>query len=148
MTPDDFEHEVKIALSLIRRSDDSTWNKAVYALGKRLHSVANAGVKRAVKEAKAANTTASGASSVDYPDDFTGFTPEQRSAEVAKLLDWKLQTKELTASELRELKDIFNLKSADQDIHIEQVDFTSIEPELADIVAAVSWQITDFNKDK
>ena len=82
----------------------------------------------------------------EYPDDFEVFTPEQRSEEVAKLLDYKLKTKELTASELRELKDIFNLKAKDQDIHIEQVDFRSIEPELADVVAAVGWQIAEYNK--
>jgi hypothetical protein len=86
-------------------------------------------------------------SGAEYPDDFVLFTPEQRAEEVAKLLDYKLKTKELTASELRELKDIFNLKAKDQDIKIEQVDFRAVEPELADIVAAVEWQIIEYNKE-
>lgn len=50
-------------------------------------------------------------------------TPEERAQEMADLLDEKLVSRELTASEIREMKDIFNLKAKDQDILIEQADF-------------------------
>ena len=76
---------------------------------------------------------------------FEGYTPEERSAKVALLLDYKLHTKEMTASELREFKDIFNLKAQDQDIIIEQIDYTDIDPNNADIIKAVNWQIEAFN---
>lgn len=72
-------------------------------------------------------------------------TPEQRSEELAALLDEKLISRELTASDIRELKDIFNLKAKDQDIVIQMTDFRGVNPELADVVAAVKWQIEDFN---
>jgi hypothetical protein len=122
---------------------DAKENSKVWGLCKSLGSQINAEIRVALAEqAKEAKATSAGAT---YPDDFKGFTPEQRSEEVAKLLDYKLYTKELTASELRELKDIFNLKAKDQDVIIEQVDFRSIEPELADIVAGVNWQINEYN---
>ena len=83
----------------------------------------------------------------DDIDGFEGYTPEERSAKVGLLLDYKLHTKEITASELREFKDIFNLKAQDQDITIEQIDYTSIDPNNADIIKAVNWQIEAFNAD-
>jgi len=130
---------------------DRAANQAIFAETKAILSdirLEHNKEKRAIEaefkaQLKAKDSVQAGA---PYPDDFTGFTPEQRSEEVAKLLDYKLYTKELTASELRELKDIFNLKAKDQDVIIEQTDFRAIEPELADIVAAVNWQISDYNK--
>ena len=124
-------------------------NPDVWTLSKKITSIFSSNLRENLKIQKneielERTVKAEGAS---YPDDFVVFTPEQRSEEVAKLLDYKLKTKELSASELRELKDIFNLKAKDQDIHIEQVDFRDVEPELADIVAAVEWQINDYNKE-
>jgi len=137
LTPDVIQGILKASLTLTKDHNAEVW-----AVSKSLSSQINAEIKIAENEVKAKEEQ----SGSDYPDDFKGFTPEQRSEEVAKLLDYKLFTKELTASELRELKDIFNLKAKDQDIHIEQVDFRSIEPELADVVAAVEWQINEFNQ--
>ena len=137
LTPDVIQGILKASLTLTKDHNAEVW-----AVSKSLSSQINAEIKLAENEVKAKEEQ----SGSDYPDDFKGFTPEQRSEEVAKLLDYKLFTKELTASELRELKDIFNLKAKDQDIHIEQVDFRSIEPELADVVAAVEWQINEFNQ--
>ena len=137
LTPDVIQGILKASLTLTKDHNAEVW-----AVSKSLSSQINAEIKIAENEVKAKEEQ----SGSDYPDDFKGFTPEQRSEEVAKLLDYKLFTKELTASELRELKDIFNLKAKDQDIHIEQVDFRSIEPELADVVAAVEWQIVEYNK--
>ena len=74
-------------------------------------------------------------------------TPEQRAVELAALLDEKLLSRELTASDIRELKDIFNLKAADQNIEIVMTDFRVVNPELARIVEAVNWQIEEFNRD-
>ncbi len=54
-------------------------------------------------------------------------TPEERSEMLARLMDEKLIDGSLAASEIRELKDIFNLKAADQDIRIEMVDFRQID---------------------
>ena len=139
LTPDVIQGILKASLTLTKDHNAEVW-----AVSKSLSSQINAEIKIAENEVKAKEEQ----SGSDYPDDFKGFTPEQRSEEVAKLLDYKLFTKELTASELRELKDIFNLKAKDQDIHIEQVDFRSIEPELADVVAAVEWQINEFNKEE
>ena len=137
LTPDVIQGILKASLTLTKDHNAEVW-----AVSKSLSSQINAEIKIAENEVKAKEEQ----SGSDYPDDFKGFTPEQRSEEVAKLLDYKLFTKELTASELRELKDIFNLKAKDQDIHIEQVDFRAIEPELADVVAAVEWQINEFNQ--
>jgi len=150
MTGDVLMSRVKSCLSMF--DWDRQANQAIYGEAKAILSeirlehnkekrAIEATFKAQLKEASEA-VQAGGA----YPDDFAGFTPEQRSEEVAKLLDYKLYTKELTASELRELKDIFNLKAKDQDVIIEQTDFRAIEPELADIVAAVNWQIADYNK--
>jgi hypothetical protein len=72
-------------------------------------------------------------------------TPEERAQELSDLLDEKLKNRELTASELREMKDIFNLKAKDQDIIIQMMDFRAIDPKMADIVKAVQWQIDDAN---
>ena len=143
LTPDALQSMFKGAIKL-----DKEYNSDVWAFFKGLGSQINAELTARVAEAKAEAKKDKKADGAEYPDDFQGFTPEQRSEEVAKLLDYKLFTKELTASELRELKDIFNLKAKDQDIHIEQVDFRAVEPELADIVAAVNWQITEYNKER
>jgi Ca2+-binding EF-hand superfamily protein len=72
-------------------------------------------------------------------------TPEERAQELSDMLDEKLKNRELTASELREMKDIFNLKAKDQDIIIQMMDFRAIDPKMADIVKAVQWQIDDAN---
>ena len=72
-------------------------------------------------------------------------TPEERAQELSDMLDEKLKNRELTASELREMKDIFNLKAKDQDIHIQMMDFRAIDPKMADVVAAVGWQIEEAN---
>lgn len=81
-------------------------------------------------------------------DGFNGYTPEERADALAMMLDEKLHNKELTASEIRELKDVFNLKQKDQDITIVQSDFRVIDPESADIISAVNWQITEYNEKK
>jgi hypothetical protein len=72
-------------------------------------------------------------------------TPEERAQELSDMLDEKLKNRELTASELREMKDIFNLKAKDQDILIQMMDFRAIDPKMADVVAAVGWQIESVN---
>ena len=122
--------------------DNKTLNSYCVALWSDISAWHRSDKKEAVEKERKAQEV----QGADYPDDFVMFTPEQRSEEVAKLLDYKLKTKELTASELRELKDNFNLKAKDQDILIEQVDFRAIDPELADVVAAVDWQIVEYNK--
>lgn len=144
MKPEALQAQLKSSLTMFEW--DSAANKVCWAMCKSIASEVNATQKLAVNEAIASNEAKAKAEGAEYPDDFVVFTPEQRAEEVAKLLDYKLKTKELTASELRELKDIFNLKVKDQDIHIEQVDFRAIEPELADVVAAVDWQIVEYNK--
>ena len=143
MDANEFQAEIK-SLGL-----EKSLNPAIWSLSQKLATMTGKEVRTARREAtkEAENKSTATSAGAAYPDDFKGFTPEQRSEEVAKLLDYKLFTKELTASELRELKDIFNLKAKDQDIHIEQVDFRSIEPELADVVAAVEWQINEYNKE-
>ena len=130
----DGDNKVGHALAKTLLADIVTWGREKDADRKR-------DIKKAVAEVKKPKETAS-----EYPEDFVGFTPEQRGKEVAKLLDYKLFTRELTASELRELKDIFNLKAADQDIIIEQVDYTAIDPNGASIIDAVNWQIVEYNK--
>lgn len=72
-------------------------------------------------------------------------TPEERAQVLADLLDKKLKTGEILASELRELKDIFNLKAKDQDISIEQVDYSDIDPETFDIIQCVGESIRRSN---
>lgn len=94
--------------------------------------------KEAEKQAKEANEKKrSGKQSL--------LTPEQRSEELAALLDEKLISRELTASDIRELKDIFNLKAKDQDIVIQMVDFEKAYSEEFDIIRAVSEQINRKN---
>jgi Ca2+-binding EF-hand superfamily protein len=61
------------------------------------------------------------------------------------MLDEKLKNRELTASELREMKDIFNLKAKDQDIRIEMVDFSKAYPEEFDIINVVMEHINRKN---
>ena len=97
LTPDVIQGILKASLTLTKDHNAEVW-----AVSKSLSSQINAEIKLAENEVKAKEEQ----SGSDYPDDFKGFTPEQRSEEVAKLLDYKLFTKELTASELRELKDI------------------------------------------
>jgi hypothetical protein len=74
------------------------------------------------------------------------FSAEERAQALSDLLDEKLDSGEITASEIRELKDIFNLKAKDQDIQIVITDFSTINPELADVARAVEWQIEEFNR--
>ena len=71
-------------------------------------------------------------------------TPEERAQEMADFLDEKLVSRELTASEIRELKDIFNLKAKDQGILIEQVDFRDFLGE--DAKAVVEAEIKRANE--
>jgi hypothetical protein len=73
-------------------------------------------------------------------------TPEQRADELAALLDEKLLSRELTASDIRELKDIFNLKAKDQDIVIEMVDFANAYKEEFDIMNAAVELIKRYNE--
>jgi hypothetical protein len=73
-------------------------------------------------------------------------TPEQRADELAALLDEKLLSRELTASDIRELKDIFNLKAKDQDIVIEMVDFANAYKEEFDIMQAAMELIKRYNE--
>jgi hypothetical protein len=100
---------------------------------------------KALKKAQAKSSDASTKNAP--PDDWEGYTEAERSEKIGKWFDWQVETGEMSASEFREAKDMFNLKAKDQDIHIEQVDFRSIEPELADVVAAVEWQIVEYNKE-
>jgi hypothetical protein len=72
-------------------------------------------------------------------------TPEERAQELSDMLDEKLKNRELTASELREMKDIFNLKAKDQDIRIEMVDFSKAYPEEFDIINVVMEHINRKN---
>jgi hypothetical protein len=72
-------------------------------------------------------------------------TPEERAQELSDMLDEKLKNRELTASELREMKDIFNLKAKDQDIRIEMVDFAKAYPEEFDIINVVMEHINRKN---
>ncbi len=81
----------------------------------------------------------------EYTRSSCRLTPEERAQELSDMLDEKLKNRELTASELREMKDIFNLKAKDQDILIQMMDFRSIDPKMADVVAAVGWQIGSVN---
>lgn len=64
-------------------------------------------------------------------------TDEERAAEVMAFLDEKLQDRTLTAAELAQFKDIFNLKARDQDITIEMTDFRAVDPAGAKILEAV-----------
>jgi hypothetical protein len=80
---------------------------------------------------------------------FDGYaTPEERMIAVELLLDKKVDSGEITSSEFREFKDVFNLKQKDQDITINQADFRAVDPEGADIIKAVNWQIKVFNEDQ
>ena len=72
-------------------------------------------------------------------------TPEERAQETADLLDEKLVSREITAAELRELKDIFNLKAKDQDIAIEMVDYSGVDPETFNVVDVVQEMIRRSN---
>ena len=74
------------------------------------------------------------------------YTPEERAQALSDLLDEKLDSGEITSSEIREFKDIFNLKAKDQDITIVQADFRGIDPDTADILEAVNWQINEYNE--
>ena len=70
--------------------------------------------------------------------------PRRAGKDLTDLLDEKLVSRELTASEIRELKDIFNLKAKDQGILIEQVDFRELIGE--DAKAVVEAEIKRANK--
>jgi hypothetical protein len=120
------------------------FNSAFAACCRKLARELNEKHKTALDEAMAIKAPPAPADDIEG---FEGYTPEERSAKVGLLLDYKLHTKEMTASELREFKDIFNLKSQDQDIIIEQVSYVDIDPDNADIIKAVNWQIKAFNAD-
>jgi len=136
----------EILYSEVKRAFPRLDNKAVHAFCKGLWSMILKWKKNEVTTAVAelrSELTVKPSSDIEG---FEGYTPEERSAKVALLLDYKLHTKEMTASELREFKDIFNLKAQDQDIIIEQIDYTDIDPNNADIIKAVNWQIEVFNE--
>jgi hypothetical protein len=78
-------------------------------------------------------------------DEKKGLSPEQRMQELSDVLDEKLLSREITASEIRELKDIFNLKAKAQDILIEMADYREIDPESFDIVKCVQELIDRHN---
>lgn len=72
-------------------------------------------------------------------------TDEERAEAVGALLDSKVVSGEITAAELAQFKDLFNLKARDQDILIELMDFSRIDPNGASVIEAVNWQIKEYN---
>ncbi len=143
MTATEIQGEIKAMLRL-----DKEHNSNIWALSKKLDSQFNTTLKLAVKDALLSAETAVKSQRGSAATNLPLLTPEERADELAKLLDSKLCSGEITASEIRELKDIFNLKAKDQDIHIQMIDYRSIDPENADVVAAVKWQILKYNEGK
>ena len=74
-------------------------------------------------------------------------TPEERAEAVGALLDDRLRKKELTAAELAQFKDLFNLRQKDQDIKIESVDYREVDLTVAEIIECVKRQIMEYNKE-
>ncbi len=140
MTATEIQGEIKAMLRL-----DKEHNSNIWALAKKLDSQFNTILKLAVKDAL---LVAEVEVKAKVTSNLPLLTPEERADELAKLLDNKLVTGEITASEIRELKDIFNLKAKDQDIHIQMIDYRSIDHDNADVVAAVKWQIMKFNEER
>jgi len=136
----------EVLYSEVKRAFPKLDNKAVHAFTGGLWSLILKWHKNELAQATAKLRSELTVQPSDDIEGFEGYTPEERSSKVALLLDYKLHTKEMTASELREFKDIFNLKAQDQDIIIEQIDYTNIDPNNADIIKAVNWQIDVFNK--
>jgi hypothetical protein len=137
----------EILYAEVKRAFPSLDNKKVHAFCKGLWSQILKWKKNELSQALAELRSELTIKPADDIEGFEGYTPEERSAKVGLLLDYKLHTKEITASELREFKDIFNLKAQDQDITIEQVSYADIDPDNADIIKAVNWQIEAFNAD-
>lgn len=138
MTATELQGEIKSAIPVLKEDNPKCW-----ALCQKLASHFQTKEKLAVKDAL---LTAKAEAKPKVTSDLPLLTPVERAEELAKLLDHKLTSGEITASEIRELKDIFNLKAKDQDIHIQMIDYRSVDPENADVVAAVGWQIKKFNE--
>lgn len=138
MTATELQGEIKSAIPVLKEDNPKCW-----ALCQKLASHFQTKEKLAVKDAL---LTAKAEAKPKVTSDLPLLTPVERAEELAKLLDHKLTSGEITASEIRELKDIFNLKAKDQDIHIQMIDYRSVDPENADVVAAVGWQIMKFNE--
>lgn len=124
------------------KDERSAFNKAKHALAGALLSEQ----KRSDDATKEKLKTKGGVKPTVDTSDLKLLSPEERAEQLAKLLDSKLLSGDISASEIRELKDIFNLKQKDQDLHIQVTDFSSVNPELAEVAKAVDWYIEDFNK--
>ena len=108
--------------------EDSDWNKARYAISMAI-------VERFENAYKAGAYGGEGQ-----------LSDEERAEAVGRLLDNKLIKGEITAAELAQFKDLFNLRQKDQGIQIEMVYYGDVEMSKAEIIEAVKREIGGVNE--
>jgi len=125
-------------------------NQALYALCAKWANLINARYKELNKELSqkvSSDLTPSEEDMLEKIKVMPLLTNEERVEAVAKTLDYKVLHNQLGPSDLREYKDLFNLRAKDIDINIQMADFRGIYADLDEITAAVNWQIQHVNSE-
>ena len=124
MKPTDWEHEVRVVLNQIRNSDDSTWNKATFALGRRLKSLCDGEVGKATSAPVGDTFSEVIQKFVDNP-----MTPEEEAKGLRAMLHAGIFTGDLPSNLLNVLEKTIGVSSGDDNV-IEVVDFKDAFPDM------------------
>jgi len=96
-------------------------NPAVWDASKQIHAAYLADAKEQVKKATEAIETKS-----KEAKRYKTLTDEERADALSALLDAKLQSQNISAAEIAQLKDLFNLRQQDRDVIIEVVSYKDV----------------------